>query len=102
MHLQKVLFFIILFILGLTQYGIIKTNFTLLLNCSTVKLWALTGQVLMEMAGHTSLVYSVAAHSSGLVASGSEDRFLKIWKGFFFFVILGSDRSQVCYLPGQN
>ncbi|KAJ4747357.1 Phospholipase A-2-activating [Rhynchospora pubera] len=46
----------------------------------TVKLWALTGQVLMEMVGHTSLVYSVAAHSSGLVASGSEDRFLKIWK----------------------
>ncbi|KAJ3706100.1 hypothetical protein LUZ61_009805 [Rhynchospora tenuis] len=46
----------------------------------TVKLWALTGQVLMEMVGHTSLVYSVAAHSSGLVASGGEDRFLKIWK----------------------
>ncbi|XP_020250062.1 phospholipase A-2-activating protein [Asparagus officinalis] len=32
------------------------------------------------MVGHTSLVYSVDAHSSGLVASGSEDRFLKIWK----------------------
>jgi hypothetical protein len=39
----------------------------------------------MEMVGHTSLVYSVAAHSSGLVASGSEDRFLKIWKGHFSF-----------------
>ncbi|KAL6647131.1 hypothetical protein ACP70R_014568 [Stipagrostis hirtigluma subsp. patula] len=47
---------------------------------STVKLWALTGQPLLEMIGHTSLVYSVDAHSSGLIASGSEDRSLKIWK----------------------
>lgn len=48
-------------------------------DCS-IKLWALTGQVLMEMIGHSSLVYSVDANSSGLVASGSEDCFLKIWK----------------------
>ena len=54
-----------------------------LLNDSSIKLWALTGQVLMEMTGHSSLVYSVDAHSSGLVASGSEDCFLKIWKGDF-------------------
>ncbi|KAL6880418.1 hypothetical protein ACP4OV_011983 [Aristida adscensionis] len=47
---------------------------------STIKLWALTGQPLLEMIGHTSLVYSVDAHSSGLIASGSEDRSLKIWK----------------------
>ncbi|CAN6181105.1 unnamed protein product [Urochloa humidicola] len=47
---------------------------------STVKLWALTGQPLLEMIGHSSLVYSVDAHSSGLIASGSEDRSLKIWK----------------------
>jgi hypothetical protein len=33
------------------------------------------------MIGHSSLVYSVDAHSSGLIASGSEDRSLKIWKG---------------------
>jgi WD40 repeat protein len=49
--------------------------------CSTIKLWALTGQPLLEMIGHSSLVYSVDAHSSGLIASGSEDRSLKIWKG---------------------
>ncbi|XP_037485122.1 phospholipase A-2-activating protein-like [Triticum dicoccoides] len=46
----------------------------------TIKLWALTGQPLLEMIGHTSLVYSVDAHSSGLIASGSEDRSVKIWK----------------------
>lgn len=46
----------------------------------TIKLWALTGQPLLEMFGHTSLVYSVDAHSSGLIASGSEDRSVKIWK----------------------
>ncbi|XBH91800.1 hypothetical protein VPH35_083085 [Triticum aestivum] len=46
----------------------------------TIKLWALTGQPLLEMIGHTSLVYSVDAHSSGLIASGSRDRSVKIWK----------------------
>lgn len=48
-------------------------------DCS-IRLWAITGQVLLEMVGHTSLVYAVDAHSSGLVASGSEDCSLKIWK----------------------
>ncbi|XP_077233233.1 transducin family protein / WD-40 repeat family protein [Tasmannia lanceolata] len=46
----------------------------------SIRLWELTGQVLMEMVGHTSIVYSVDAHSSGLIASGSEDCFAKIWK----------------------
>ncbi|KAJ0963346.1 hypothetical protein J5N97_028468 [Dioscorea zingiberensis] len=48
-------------------------------DCS-IRLWTLTGQLLMEMIGHTSLVYSVDAHISGLVASGSEDCSLKIWR----------------------
>ncbi|TVU40915.1 hypothetical protein EJB05_14400 [Eragrostis curvula] len=47
---------------------------------STIKLWELTGQPLLDLIGHTSLVYSVDAHSSGQIASGSEDRSLKIWK----------------------
>lgn len=59
-------------------------NILFCLNGSSIKLWTLTGQILMEMMGHTSLVYSVAAHSSGLVASGSEDCFLKIWRGGLF------------------
>lgn len=54
---------------------------------STVKLWALSGQPLLDMIGHSSLVYSVDAHSSGLIASGSEDRSLKIWKGDIFCII---------------
>uniref|UniRef100_A0A0D9WV36 Phospholipase A-2-activating protein n=1 Tax=Leersia perrieri TaxID=77586 RepID=A0A0D9WV36_9ORYZ len=46
----------------------------------TIKMWALTGQAILEMIGHTSLVYSVDAHSSGVIVSGSEDRSMKIWK----------------------
>ncbi|KAL7206636.1 hypothetical protein ACSBR2_019367 [Camellia fascicularis] len=46
----------------------------------SIRLWALTGQVLMKMVGHTSIVYSVDSHVSGLVVSGSEDHFVKIWK----------------------
>ncbi|XP_043712517.1 phospholipase A-2-activating protein [Telopea speciosissima] len=45
-----------------------------------IRLWAITGEVLMEMVGHTSIVYSVDAHVSGLIVSGSEDCFAKIWK----------------------
>ncbi|KAJ4965719.1 hypothetical protein NE237_017568 [Protea cynaroides] len=46
----------------------------------SIRLWAITGQVLMEMVGHTSIVYSVDAHVSGLIVSGSEDCSAKIWK----------------------
>jgi WD40 repeat protein len=56
-------------------------TYDIFFGCRTIKLWALTGQPLLEMIGHTSLVYSVDAHSSGLIASGSEDRSVKIWKG---------------------
>lgn len=47
----------------------------------SVKLWAATGEQLLEFVGHTAIVYSVAAHSSGDIASGSEDGFAKIWRG---------------------
>ncbi|XP_059450417.1 uncharacterized protein LOC132181281 isoform X2 [Corylus avellana] len=46
----------------------------------SIRLWALSGELLMEMAGHTSIVYSVDSHVSGLVVSGSEDCSAKIWK----------------------
>ncbi|KAL2468403.1 transducin family protein/WD-40 repeat family protein [Forsythia ovata] len=46
----------------------------------SIKLWTLSGELLMEMVGHTSIVYSVDAHASGLIVSGSEDCFAKIWK----------------------
>jgi WD40 repeat protein len=60
----------------------------ILFGHSTIKVWALTGQPLLEMIGHTSLVYSVDAHSSGVIVSGSEDRSAKIWKGDLFCVLL--------------
>ncbi|WCJ33852.1 transducin family protein / WD-40 repeat family protein [Euphorbia peplus] len=46
----------------------------------SIRLWAQSGQVLLEMVGHTSIVYSVHSHPSGLVVSGSEDCSAKIWK----------------------
>ncbi|KAM7252359.1 hypothetical protein ACFE04_024242 [Oxalis oulophora] len=46
----------------------------------SIRLWALSGEVLMEMVGHTSIVYSVDSHSSGLILSASEDCSAKIWK----------------------
>ncbi|XP_061359048.1 uncharacterized protein LOC133303157 [Gastrolobium bilobum] len=46
----------------------------------SLRLWAVSGQVLMDMVGHTSIVYSVDSHASGLIVSGSEDRSAKIWK----------------------
>ncbi|MCI23188.1 phospholipase A-2-activating protein, partial [Trifolium medium] len=46
----------------------------------SLRLWAASGEVLMEMVGHTAIVYSVDSHASGLIVSGSEDRFAKIWK----------------------
>uniref|UniRef100_A0A0E0LGL7 Phospholipase A-2-activating protein n=1 Tax=Oryza punctata TaxID=4537 RepID=A0A0E0LGL7_ORYPU len=50
------------------------------IHSQDMQMWALTGQPLLEMIGHTSLVYSVDAHSSGVIVSGSEDRSAKIWK----------------------
>ncbi|KAI5056625.1 hypothetical protein GOP47_0028443 [Adiantum capillus-veneris] len=46
----------------------------------SVRLWSVNGDALLEMIGHTAIVYCVAANSSGDVASGSEDCFAKIWK----------------------
>jgi WD40 repeat protein len=53
---------------------------------SSLRLWAVSGEVLMEMVGHTAIVYSVDSHASGLIVSGSEDRFAKIWKGDDLFL----------------
>ncbi|KAK6136826.1 hypothetical protein DH2020_029421 [Rehmannia glutinosa] len=46
----------------------------------SIRLWALSGELLLEMVGHTSIVYSVDAHVSGLIVSSSEDCSAKIWK----------------------
>ncbi|CAI7880624.1 unnamed protein product [Closterium sp. NIES-54] len=47
----------------------------------SVKLWDLSLQPLLEMVGHTALVYSVAATAGGeLIASASEDATARVWK----------------------
>jgi len=50
----------------------------------------------MEMVGHTAIVYSVDSHASGLIVSGSEDRFAKVWKGNYLF-IASRDRDYMEY-----
>lgn len=59
----------------MSDLGIISAS-----HDGSVRLWTLTGEVLMEMVGHSSIVYSVDSHISGVVASGSEDSSAKIWK----------------------
>ena len=44
-------------------------------------MWSMSGDVLLEMVGHTAIVYAVAVHKSGIIASGSEDCLAKLWKG---------------------
>eukprot|EP00249_Psilotum_nudum_P003972 c17494_g1_i1 orf=165-2480(+) len=46
----------------------------------SVRLWAFTGEPLLEMVGHTAIVYCVAADPSGDIVSGSEDCFVKVWR----------------------
>ncbi|KAH7288377.1 hypothetical protein KP509_31G024400 [Ceratopteris richardii] len=46
----------------------------------SIRLWSVSGDTLLEMVGHTAIVYCVAASSSGIVASGSEDCLAKVWK----------------------
>ncbi|CAI5478119.1 unnamed protein product [Closterium sp. Yama58-4] len=47
----------------------------------SVKLWDLSLQPLLEMVGHTALVYSVASTAGGeLIASASEDATARLWK----------------------
>lgn len=40
----------------------------------SVRVWALSGEVLAELYGHSALVYSVAATKDGLIASGARRR----------------------------
>lgn len=51
----------------------------------------------MEMVGHTSIVYSVDSHESGLIVSGSEDCCAKIWKGECFSLPSGDTPGAFHY-----
>jgi len=45
----------------------------------SLRFWTTQGETLLEMLGHTALVYSVACSSVGTIASASEDRSVRIW-----------------------
>lgn len=77
--------------------SLVVPNTCLVLNDSSIRLWALTGEVLMEMVGHTSIVYSVDAHVSGLIVSASEDCSAKIWKGYFLIFLGGYFSLLHCF-----
>ena len=49
-------------------------------NDGVIRLWKLTGQMMAELHGHDSFVYSVAALPTGELVSAGEDRTVRIWK----------------------
>lgn len=47
----------------------------------TARVWAVSGETLLHLAGHTALVYSAAVHpASGLIATASEDGTARVWR----------------------
>lgn len=61
---------------------------------SSLRLWSLSGDTLMELHGHTSYVYSVSVLSTGELVSSGEDGCVRVWKGKATVLLLqGTD----CY-----
>lgn len=50
-------------------------------NDGLLRLWRLNGQMVAELAGHESFVYSLAALPSGELVSSAEDRTVRVWEG---------------------
>ncbi|KAF2274061.1 phospholipase A-2-activating protein [Westerdykella ornata] len=50
-------------------------------NDAVVRLWTLEGRQVQELHGHENFIYSLAALPDGQLASSSEDRTVRIWKG---------------------
>ncbi|KAJ2792938.1 hypothetical protein H4R21_006093, partial [Coemansia helicoidea] len=50
-------------------------------NDGSVRLWALDGRCRAELYGHTSFVYAIAALPDGRLATGGEDRSVRVWRG---------------------
>lgn len=46
-----------------------------------IRVWTTGGDVVYTLSGHTSFVYSVAVLPGGEIASGGEDRTLRLWRG---------------------
>ncbi|PHT58226.1 hypothetical protein CQW23_00589 [Capsicum baccatum] len=74
-----------------------RTMFCRFLPFCSIRLWELSGQVLLEMIGHTAIVYSVDAHASGLIIGedGPDD-------GISRPLLDGIQYDHGCaYTPGQ-
>ncbi|KAJ3028528.1 hypothetical protein HDV00_010188 [Rhizophlyctis rosea] len=50
-------------------------------NDSTIRLWSFNGDVLQELSGHTSFIYTLIALPTGELVSGGEDRTVRVWRG---------------------
>lgn len=50
-------------------------------NDGTIRLWTLQGQLLGELQGHESFIYSLTTLPSGELVSTGEDRTARIWNG---------------------
>ncbi|KAF2743367.1 phospholipase A-2-activating protein [Sporormia fimetaria CBS 119925] len=50
-------------------------------NDAVIRLWTLDGRQVQELHGHENFIYSLAVLADGQLASSSEDRTVRIWKG---------------------
>mmetsp|Transcript_2092 Transcript_2092/g.2658 ORF Transcript_2092/g.2658 Transcript_2092/m.2658 type:complete len:347 (-) Transcript_2092:367-1407(-) len=51
-------------------------------NDSMVKIWTYDGDMISELAGHSGYVFAVHTLPNNIIASGSDDRTVKLWKNF--------------------
>ena len=50
-------------------------------NDGAIRLWTLKGELIAELWGHESFIYSLAVLPSGEIVSSGEDRSVRIWQG---------------------
>ena len=60
-------------------------------NDGVIRIWTLKGELLAELHGHESFIYSLTVLPSGDIVSSGEDRTIRIWKG--------TDCVQIITLP---
>jgi phospholipase A-2-activating protein len=62
--------------------GFISTS-----NDCFVKIWTLTGDSIHQFQAHDNLVYSCAVLSGSELATASEDKTVRIWKGNWILLL---------------
>lgn len=50
-------------------------------NDGVIRLWTLKGELMAQLFGHESFIYSLAVLPSGEIVSSGEDRSVRIWEG---------------------